>query len=124
METIETLESRAGALSQLVTAKFGPKGPDLRRQARKLGRRVPKSVRSDLDLVGQAAHLARHPRLSRLHQPQEVEAAADRATAHLESIDPANRRRGLVLSWVADNVINLMLLAVLFIAILRIRGIV
>lgn len=122
MESIDVVESRAASLSQLVTEKFGPPGPDLVRQARKLGRRVPKGIRADLALVGEAATLARHPRLSRLHQPQSVAAAAARATAHLETIDEADRRKGAVLSWAGDIVINLLLLFTLFVVVLRWQG--
>jgi hypothetical protein len=122
METIESLEARAAALFALVTEKLGPAGPDLRRQARKLGRRVPGGVRADLALVGAAVAAQRHPKLAWRFDPQEVAAAAARAQAHLDAVDPADRRRAAVLYWAGDNAVNLLLLGALLIVVLRWRG--
>lgn len=122
MNHVERIEARAAALSELVAEKFGPAGPDLRRQARRLGRRVPRQVRADLALVGEAAALARHPTLSRRVPPEALDAAAARATAHLADVDPADRRRGALLHWLGDNAVNLLILGTLFVAALVWRG--
>ncbi|MGX9357145.1 hypothetical protein ACS3SW_18830 [Roseobacteraceae bacterium S113] len=109
-------------LSALVEEKIGPRGPDLKRQVARVGRRLPRAVRNDILVVAHAADLAGHPSLSRQINAASVTLAYDRAVEALKPIDPVDRRRGALLSWLGDNAFNLLALLGLTLVVLRLRG--
>lgn len=109
-------------LEKLLAARFGVETGPLALRAARVGRRLPRGVRRDLALVGEAAQLAGHPRLGVLHDRAAVMAAAERARARLEAEDVADRRKGLVLGVLAGLAFNLMLLVVGLLWLLRWRG--
>jgi hypothetical protein len=63
-----------------------------------------------------------HPKLARLTDTAQLDAAFDMLSAHLEKIDPAERRRRAWLSVLAVIVVNLALLAAALIALLKWQG--
>lgn len=81
--------------------KLGVAGPDLGRQVRRAGRRLPRRVRQEAEFLSRAESMARHPRLARLVDPREVARAEGRLSRHLAGIDPALLRRNRIKDGVA-----------------------
>ena len=122
MSIAPDLQKSLPRIERLLAAKLGLKRGPLGYRAAKAGRRLPVSVRRDLAELGEAAHLAGHPLLRLGLDPEKLSAAAARSEAHLEAIDVSDRRKGWVLSLLAVNAVNLMLLAVLILVLLSWRG--
>ncbi|MCH2163790.1 MAG: hypothetical protein MK098_03930 [Marinovum sp.] len=118
------IETRAASLAELVREKVGSRGSDLAVLANKAGRRLPKRVRADMVRLAEALQMAHHPKLSRQLDWAELRRAFDRVTEHLETLDPADRRKGARLSWLGNNVFNLIVVFVLLILVLWWRGLV
>ena len=124
MADADDIEAKYAHASELVAQKIGPRGPDLKRQVRKAGRRLPRSVRNDLQVLAHATDLVRHPKLARQVNAETVSIAYNRAKAHLDTIDPKDRRKGIFLTWLGDNAFNLLLVFVFLVVVLRLRGLV
>ena len=116
------LQKRIARIETLLADRLNLSRGPLARRVAKAGRRLPRRVRDDLARLGEAAHLAGHP-VHRLRLDTEaLTAAAERGEAHLKTIDVADRRKGIVLGWLAVNAVNLLLLAALILTILNWRG--
>lgn len=122
MEHTTDISAKAARLSELIADKIGPRGPDLTRQVRRAGRRLPKSVRRDVLRVAEAAPLSEHPKLVRQISADTVQTAFARAHEYLIAIDKADRRKGALLSWLGGNAFNLGIVFVSVIVVLRMRG--
>lgn len=118
------ITAKCAQASDMVAEKIGPKGPDLARQARKAGRRLPNAIRADLRRLAEAKGLSAHPKLSRQIDPKAVDAAFTRTIEYLKEIDPADRRKGALLSWLGDNAVNLLVVFATTIALLSWRGLI
>ena len=118
----DDMQAKLSRASELVAEKIGPRGPDLKRQVKRAGRRLPRAVRHDLLVLAHAADLVAHPRLRAQGNADTIGQAFTRATEHLEAIDPADRRRGALLSWLAANALNLIAIFVIVVLVLRWRG--
>lgn len=119
-----TLLAHVDKLETLLGEKFGlTRGPLARRLAR-LGRRVPGSVRRDLQQVEQARFLSGHPKLRHVTDPRLVDQAYGRAVEHLTAIDVADRRKGRAINLLATILFNLLAVAALMIVLMVWRGLV
>lgn len=119
-----TLLARVDKLETLLGEKFGlTRGPLAGRLAR-LGRRVPGSVRRDLQQVEQARFLSGHPKLRHVTDPRQVDQAYGRAVEHLSAIDVTARRKGKAINLLATILFNLLAVIALVIIVLVWRGLV
>jgi len=116
------LEKKAARLHALVRDRFGVDQPDLARAARKLGRRVPKRVRTAMISVQAARQRATHPKLRLQIDPRALETNFDIAARHLEAVDKADRRKGAILGVLGGISFNLILVFVLVLVVLIWRG--
>lgn len=105
---------KAARLEALLGEKLGLTDGPLARRVARAGRRLPARVRADIEAVSEAAALAGHPRLARQLDGAALDRAYADAVAHLEKIDPADRRIGMLLGIAATVIFNLALFAVLF----------
>ncbi|MEZ5714113.1 MAG: hypothetical protein R3D85_02395 [Paracoccaceae bacterium] len=111
-------------LEQRLGDKLGLRRGSLSARARKAGRRLPRAVRRDAELIGQAGLLAAHPKLRKRVDAPAVAAAHRRVAEHLDGIDRGERRMNLLLGLLAGLVANLILLALLTVAVLKWRGLI
>ena len=120
--TIE--DTPAARLSALMEERLGLRGPDLERQLRKAGRRLPRHIRRDGETVVMAERLAAHPKLARQIDRAALARADDRMTRHLEAIDPKEARRTRLINMAALIAAQILVIAVALVAVLAWRGIV
>ena len=100
---------RLAELRAQLAEKLGARGPTLRAQLRRAGRRLPRRARREAEFLVRAEEMARHPRLARLVDPRDVARAQGRIGRHLQGIDPALRRRNQ--RWNAAAALGLYVLA-------------
>ncbi|WP_425037975.1 hypothetical protein [Primorskyibacter sp. S187A] len=122
MNESQVIEAKAARVSALIEEKLGVRGPDLKRQVTKLGRRVPRAVRNDIQVLAHAVDFVGHPKLSRQVNLETLSQAEDRIVAYLAPIDPKDRRRDAILGWLGSNAFNLLVLFGLTVFVLRARG--
>ncbi|MDF1854517.1 hypothetical protein [Pseudooceanicola sp.] len=111
-----------GRLEKLLEAKFGFRNTHLDAALCKAGRRLPHAMRKAGREVVAAQRLATHPRLSRQIDMDRLRRDSAALASFLETIDPADRRKGAVLSTLASIAFNLLLLAAALLALARWRG--
>lgn len=124
MIEIEKFHSRVATLEALMQAKLGVRGKTLSARFKRAGRRLPKRVQRAGRIISDAQTMAANPRLARLHDPKTLNTAFADVTAHLETIDPADRRKGVVLGVLGGMVFNLILLIAAIFALLRWQGVI
>lgn len=115
---------RLSQIHVLLGEKLGLAGPDLRGQVRRAGRRLPRRVRRDAEVLVRAETMARHPRFARLVDPREVARAERRLSHHLRSIDVAAQRRNRRLNRLATAGFYLLATFALVVTLLWWRGLV
>lgn len=110
---MKEIQRRAETLAHAIEVKLGVRGRGLAAKLRRGGRRLPRPVRAAGQALLQAEAMASVPKLA----PQidhahlaEAYAAAERALA---AIDPAERRKTIVLNWLAGNFFNVLLVGAL-----------
>ncbi|MEO3413767.1 hypothetical protein AAFO92_03810 [Roseovarius sp. CAU 1744] len=107
----EQFQVRVKALESQLQEKLGVRGSDLQKQLARAGRRLPRRVRRSGHVIADAQAAAAHPKLARLRDEKAIDAAFRDISAHLRTIDPADRRKGVVLGILGSAVFNLILLA-------------
>ena len=108
-------------LSELET-RLRIKGRSLPHAARKAKHLLPRQVYRDIGAVADAAKVAGHPKLAVTQNSAKALDAAQRVLAHLQAIDPADRRKGAILGWLGGVSFNLIVLFVLLLVVLIWRG--
>ena len=104
--------------------KFNARGKGLEARLKKAGRRLPRRLqKAGRVIVGMQAAIE-HPKLALVQNQDAVDAAFVDLTAHLTTIDRADRRRGFALGIAGDLVIRLVLLAIAVVVILRWQGVI
>ena len=119
MIEIETFQTRVATLEKLMQDKLGGRGRSLEKRFARAGRLLPKRIRRAGRRITEAQAALHHPKLARLQDPKALNAAFAEITAHLKTIDPADRRKGLVLGILGGLTFNLILLAAAVIALLH-----
>lgn len=104
--------------------RLGARGKTLARALRRAGRSLPKPARQAGARLVMMQGMAENPRLRRLLDPSEVDAALAELNTHLDAVNVAERRKDRLLGFAGGVVFNLMLLGALIVALLRWRGIV
>lgn len=117
-----TLDLKTDALLALMREKFGVRSKSLGQAMRKLGRRVPARLHSQAAVIIAARLVAGHPKLMLQTDATKVQKACDEITAHLNDIDVADRRKGVVLNLLGSLSLNLISLGVLLLAFLIWQG--
>ena len=117
------LEKLGNDISREITRGYGLKGP-LDRQLRKLGRRLPRAQARAAKLVVEAQSMRAHPKLARQIDEAAVEAAGAKLLAFLAEVDPAERRKGTVLSVLGSISLGLLVLSAAVVGVVVWRGLV
>ncbi|MGR3323702.1 MAG: hypothetical protein ACU0DK_17430 [Pseudooceanicola sp.] len=109
-------------LRDLANEKLGFRAASLDAALRKAGRRLPRRVRAAGKRIVSAQKLADHPKLSRQVDMDRVRRDARHVELYLAEIDPADRRKGAILSVLGSLAFNLLAFAALALAFARWRG--
>ena len=120
----EKLQARVERLESQLQEKLGVRGQTLQKRLARAGRRLPKRVRRSGQIIADAQATASHPKLARLRDDKAIDAAFRDVSVHLQTIDPADRRKGIVLGILGSAVFNLILLLAALITFLNWQGII
>jgi hypothetical protein len=111
-------------LAAMMAERLGVSGRALAVSTRRAGRALPRWVRRDLAFLDQQETLAAHPKLRAFVDAAGAGRAARRVAAHLETIDPAERRKDRILGILAVIAFNVLLLAGIAVTVLAWRGVI
>ena len=113
------LEQNALAALQV---KFGVKARDLPSGMRRAGRRLPKDAHRAATVITTALAHSAHPKLGRMIDTETVVAADVALHAHLEKIDPKERRKDAILSVLGTQAFNVLAVIALVVGLMYWRG--
>lgn len=116
------LQTRADKLAQTIEERLGVRGQGLEAKLARAGRRLPRALRHDLEYIAAALRMEENPRLSRQIDWARIDRGFAAAEHHLRGIDPFERRKTLVINWLAGNAMNLLIVAGLAAALMAWRG--
>jgi len=106
-------DQRVETLRTALAERLRVRGPDLERQIRRAGRRLPRRQRRAAQTLLGAQDWMSHPRLARLLDRRAVDAAFDEMHRHLDRVDPVEDRRTALLRIAGGIVLNLIIFGVL-----------
>ncbi len=124
MTELAIFHARVAKLEEQMQTKLGTRGGSLQKRLARAGRRLPRRVRRAGQVITQAEAMAGHPKLARLRDDKAVDAAFREVSAHLQTIDPADRRKGIILGILGSVVFNLILLVVAVLFVMRWQGLI
>lgn len=118
---IDTAEfqTRIARLHSALSTKMRLRGKTLEAQIRRAGRRLPRRQRRAAAIVLGAQDWMGHPKLARVLDMAQVNAAFADLHAHLDPLDPKAARRTTLLRLLGGIVLNLMALGLLIYALIH-----
>lgn len=124
MTTTQDIQAKEAQLLELAKEKFGVRAKTLSRAMKKIGRRVPARLHRQAEVLVEAQRLGGHPKLMMQVDSVAIGKAFDEIVAHLETIDVADRRKGVLLNLAAALAFNVLVVVVLVTLVLRWRGLI
>lgn len=109
-------------VADMMKDRLNIRGKDLAEKLRHTGRLMPKRIKLEARVLAEAMALAENPKLSRMVDHERVEVAYNNCIAFLETVDVADRRRGVVLGILGSVVLAVLAVTVLVLAVLVWRG--
>ncbi|KIN61995.1 hypothetical protein Z946_851 [Sulfitobacter noctilucicola] len=103
------------AVKALLHAKFGIKQRPLSRMILKAGRRLPRRVQKQAQVLVEAERFGAHPKLARQMDGARVSQAYNVCVTYLDGIDVADRRKGRILGIAGAIVFNLLVVVAVFV---------
>ena len=89
-------------------AKLGVKATDLPHGMKRAGRRLPRDAHRAAEVISTAVSHSAHPNLGRMIDTDSVVAADTVLHAHLGKIDPKERRKDAILSFLGTQAFNVL----------------
>jgi hypothetical protein len=117
-----TIQQMADRVAGLMEERLRIKGAGLAEKLSRGGRRLPRKVRAAAERLAEAAHMSQNPKLLLQVDEGEVAEAYDICLRHLSPLGAAGRRKGLLISVVAQVVFGLIVVAGLAVLVLKLRG--
>ncbi|MCC7319512.1 MAG: hypothetical protein IT542_00885 [Rubellimicrobium sp.] len=108
-------------IGDLLAARLGLRGGSAGKRLRRAGRLLPRALWPDARFLADAEAMAANPRLAHLVEPGRLDAATARLRAHLRGVDPRDRRRRRLVGILAVLAFDLLVLAVIGLAVWRWR---
>ncbi len=102
--------------------KLSVRGRNLKVQAGRARRFLPKSVRSDAVFLSESVKLAENPKLLRMLDQARLDAAYQNCTRFLNGIDPSERRKAMLLSIITRLAFVVVVVFALVVTLLAWRG--
>ena len=122
--SVVTVQQLADRVAVLVEERLRVRGDTLEAKLNRAGRRLPRKVRDAGAVLVQATQMIRNPKLMHLVDDEAVALAYDTCLRHLNTVDPVEARKGLILDIAARIAFAILVVAVLFVAVLYWRGMV
>lgn len=116
------LHERADKLAKLMEERLDIRGEGLRTKTHRAGRRIPRWVRRELDALVEALDRTDHPKLAPQVDYARIETGTKRAEGWLESVDAWDRRKSLLIHWLAGNAMNMLIVIAIALALMGWRG--
>ena len=109
METEATINERSKRVQSALDGAFGVRAKTLGKALRKTGRRMPKRLHAQAQLIVDAQSLGGNPKLMRRIDGAAIARAEEDVVGWLDTVDRADRRRGF---WIwAGAMVGFCLLA-------------
>ena len=109
METEATINERSKRVQSALDGAFGVRAKTLDKALRKTGRRMPKRLHAQAQLIVDAQSLGGNPKLMRRIDGAAIARAEEDVVGWLDTVDRADRRRGF---WIwAGAMVGFYLLA-------------
>ena len=113
MTVEQQLQRQSEDLTKMFGARLGVGGGSLSARLGRAGRDVPRGIRREAEMLVDAERMLAHPKLRKQVDPRQIDHAYRVSASWLGGVNPAERRKDRILSFLAVNVVNLGLLAVL-----------
>ncbi|WP_299298515.1 hypothetical protein [uncultured Tateyamaria sp.] len=110
METQGTIEARASRIQSALDGAFGVRAKTLSKALKRTGRRMPKRLHGEAQLIVAAQRLGGHPKLMRQVDGAALTRAEERVVTWLDGIDRADNRKGLWLGIAGAVAFNILLI--------------
>lgn len=117
-----TIQQMADRVAILLEQRLRVGGTGLAAKVRKGGRRLPKKVRVAAEALVQATEMVKSPKLMNRIDDELVAEAYDICLRHLNGIDVADRRKGVVVGIAASIAFSLLAVLVLMLVVVWWRG--
>jgi hypothetical protein len=115
MTTMDDINAKAEAVRAKIEERLRVKARDLPRAMAKAGRRLPRKLQAQAQVIVDAQSLGGHPKLTRMVDMAAIERVHDVIVAQLDQIDPADVRRGALLALLGDIAFKLLFVIAAFI---------
>ncbi|MEM6939489.1 MAG: hypothetical protein AAF943_12450 [Pseudomonadota bacterium] len=116
------IEEKIESVRGLLHAKLGLRKRELSVMLARAGRRLPRRVHGQAQVLLQARAQAQHPKLAQRLDHVAITRAYEDTVAHLRAIDLAERRKDRLLGIAGSLAFNLLLFGVLLVSLLRWQG--
>lgn len=120
----DMLDIQIAEVRKLMETQLRIRGKSLEFQVRKAGRLLPRHLRHDAVYLAQAATIMHHPKLSRMVDLDKATKAHGRLVAFLQAVDPKDRAKGILLSWLGSLALAPIVAFIVVVTVLVKRGIV
>lgn len=117
-----SIQQMADRVSALLEQRLKASGPTLEARIKRAGSKLPRKVRDAAEALVQATQMAENPKLMRQIDFEAVAVAYDICVRHLNTVNRADRRRGMLLDAGARIAFALLAVAVLVVGVLYWRG--
>lgn len=118
------IQQMSDRLAALMEERLRIRGAGLEAKLTKGGRMLPRHVRAAAGRLAEAATMAQNPKLYLTVDQQKVASDYDLCLRHLSGLNLWDRRKAMVLNWLASTVFTLAVVGALVFAVLRWRGLV
>jgi len=95
METEARIKERAARVQSALDGAFGVRAKSLERALHKTGRRLPRRLRGQAEVIVAAQALGGHPKMLRQIDSAALGKAEEALVTWLDNIDRADRRKGV-----------------------------
>lgn len=117
-----SIQQMADRVSALLEQRLNVTGPTLEVRIKRAGSKLPRKIRDAAEALVQATQMADNPKLLMQIDYEAVAVAYDLCVRHLNTVNQAERRRGMLLDAGARIAFALLMVGVLVVAVLYWRG--
>ena len=117
-----SIQQMADRVSALLEQRLKVTGPTLEVRIKRTGSKLPRKIRDAAEALVQATQMADNPKLLMQIDYEAVAVAYDLCVRHLNSVNQAERRRGMLLDAAARIAFALLAVSVLVVVVLYWRG--
>jgi len=118
----EHVQEKAAQVAELMNERLRVRGKDLAAKLRRTGRLMPKRIKRNAAFLAETAALAQNPKLQQMINHEKVDAAHKSCVEFLETIDLADRRKGVFLGILGSLVLTVLVVILMVGFVLVWRG--